>query len=149
MNKIAYIFIFLFIFSCNTEKTKKPNNFIEKDKMIDLIIDMKIAEKARTIQNKKKKKNLNYMAVVFEKHQIDSTQFKDNNAYYTDNIELYYEIYQTIQTRLKDSVSKYENLKKITDSLKRAENKKKLELNKQKKKLPINFKDKIKTVNKK
>ncbi len=130
MNKIAYIFIFLFIFSCNTEKTKKPNNFIEKDKMIDLIIDMKIAEKARTIQNKKKKKNLNYMAVVFEKHQIDSTQFKDNNAYYTDNIELYYEIYQTIQTRLKDSVSKYENLKKITDSLKRAENKKKLELNK-------------------
>ena len=124
MKNLLYILILIILFSCNKEEIKKPQNFIEKDKMIDLILDMKIAEKARTIINKNKKKNQKYMSLVFEKYKIDSTQFKENNDYYTEKLELYEEIYQEVQKRLNDSVKKYEDLKKEKDSIARLKRKK-------------------------
>ena len=132
MNKIIYILILFTLFSCQQEAVKKPTNFIDKNKMVDLIVDMKIAEKAKNVQNKDKKKNKNYMSFVFDKYQIDSLQFKENNDYYTNNIELYQEIYETVSTRLKDSVTKYKKIKKVNDSLAKLKNKKKLLLNKDK-----------------
>ncbi len=137
MQKITFIFILFLAFSCKEKKPQKPTHFIDKNKMIDLIVDMKIAEKARTIQNKDKKKNINYMAYVYEKYKIDSTQFKENNDYYTDNIAQYQEIYETVQKRLKDSVAKYKKLKKVHDSIVRAKKKKKPKLKMDKKKLKI------------
>jgi hypothetical protein len=139
MKKLIYILILIISFSCNKEEIKKPKNFIEKDKMIDLILDMKIAEKARTVPNNNKKKNRNYMSLVYEKYHIDSTQFKENNDYYTERLEVYEEIYKAVQKRLNDSVEKYEVLKKEKDSIARAKNKKKKNLNTDKKdiKLPL------------
>ena len=75
------------------------------------------------------------MSFVFDKYQIDSLQFKENNDYYTNNIELYQEIYETVNTRLKDSVTKY---KKVNDSLVKLKKKKKLLLKKDKLKKPAN-----------
>ena len=138
MNKIIYILILFTLFSCQQEAVKKPTNFIDKNKMVDLIVDMKIAEKAKNVQNKDKKKNKNYMSFVFDKYQIDSLQFKENNDYYTNNIELYQEIYETVSTRLKDSVTKYKKIKKVNDSLAKLKKKKKLLLNKDKFKKPAN-----------
>ena len=120
MKKALYIFLVsLIIFSCKKDAIKKPENFISKDKMIDLLVDMKIASKARSIKNRDSKKNLNYMSFVFEKYQIDSTQFKENNVYYVHHIEQYQEIYAAVQLQLKDSLAKYENIIKVRDSINR------------------------------
>lgn len=143
MRKIVLIFVLIVIFSCEQEESKKPINFIEKDKMIDLIVDMKIADKARTIINKDKKKNLNYMSVVFEKHNIDSLQFKENNAFYTENIELYKEIYLVVQARLKDSVAKYKDIKRVNDSITKQKRKNKSLLDKKNIKKPNELRNKI------
>ncbi|HIE45267.1 MAG TPA: DUF4296 domain-containing protein [Flavobacteriaceae bacterium] len=144
MNKIIYILTLFTLFSCQQEVVKKPTNFIDKNKMVDLIVDMKIAEKAKNIQNKDKKKNKNYMSFVFDKYQIDSVQFKENNDYYTNNIELYQEIYETVSTRLKDSVTKYKKIKKVNDSLAKIKKKEKLLLIKDKFKKPAKIKKKKK-----
>lgn len=136
MKQLFYLLLFTVIFSCREEKIKKPKDLIEKDKMIDLILDMKIADKAKSISNKNKKKNLNYMGLIYEKYHIDSTQFKESNDYYTEHLESYQEIYETVQKRLKDSVAKYKKVKKINDSIKREKKKKhKPKINKN---IPIN-----------
>ena len=125
MKNIIYIFILISTFSCKKEELKKPENFIEKDKMIDLILDMKIAEKARTVLTKDKVKKQNYMSFVYEKYHIDSTQFKESSDYYTEKLELYEEIYTVVKKRLNDSVKKYEALKTQKDSIAREKKKKK------------------------
>jgi len=135
MQKLTFILLLFFAFSCKEKKPQKAAHFIDKNKMIDLIVDMKIAEKARTIQNKDKKKNINYMAYVYEKYKIDSVQFKENNDYYTDNIAQYQEIYEEVQKRLKDSVAKYKKIKKVNDSILREKKKKKPKLKLDKSKL--------------
>lgn len=126
MKNLIYVVLILSVFSCKTEKKmEKPSNFIEKEVMIDLLLDMKIAQKARTVKNKSKKKNQNYMTTVFDKYQIDSIQFKENNNYYTEHLDVYHELYTVVQQRLKDSLTKYEKDKKEKDSLKREGLKKK------------------------
>ncbi len=125
MKNIFYLLPIVFLISCTNNKIKKPDNFIEKDKMVDLILDMKIAQKARTVKNIEKKKNQNYLTIVFEKYQIDSTQFKENNDYYTENLEIYHEIYKQVEMRLKDSVKKYTAIKTLKDSLNNEKKKKK------------------------
>lgn len=117
MGKISVLILLLIIFSCSKKEIKKPTNFIEKDRMINLIFDMKVAEKAKNIPNKDKKKNLNYMSFIFEKYNIDSIQFKESSDYYTDNIGQYQDIYEKVQLRLKDSIEKYKKRKKEKDSL--------------------------------
>ena len=116
MKQLIYILILFLLFSCNS---KKPENFIPKDKMISLLVDMKIASKTRNIKNNELKKNLNYMEFVYNKHKVDSTQFKENNSYYIDHIEMYQEIYAEVDRRLKDSLAKYEKQVKKTDSIRR------------------------------
>jgi len=128
MKTSLYIIILSILFSCQKKEIKKPNNFIEKNKMINLILDMKIAEKSRTIPTKNKKRNINYMSFVYEKYNVDSTQFKENNNYYIENLELYEEIYNEVNNRLKDSVKKYERLKKEKDSIAKKNKKDKLKL---------------------
>lgn len=121
MKTIIYIVILILFFSClPKEEVKKPANLIPKNKMIDLLVDMNIAKGTRNIKNKKQKKNLNYMSYVYDKHQIDSSQFKESNAYYIYNNVIYQSIYNEVHRRIKDSLNKYEIPIKIADSIKKA-----------------------------
>jgi len=125
MKNIFYILILLitFLFSCKKDTIEKPKNFIPKDKMIALLVDMKIANKTKTIKTKKLEKDLNYMSYIFEKHNIDSTQFKENNEYYIYHIVQYEDIYIEVQKRIKDSLAKYKKIVKTKDSLDRVKRK--------------------------
>ncbi len=120
LNMISYIIVLIIItFSCNERKLNKPKKFIDKSTMINLIFDMKVAEKTKNITDKYKKKNQDYLSFVYEKYKIDSLQFKENNDYYTENLGLYREIYKAVQQRLNDSIVKYKKIKKNKDSLAR------------------------------
>lgn len=123
MKNIIYILILLITFSCKKDTIEKPENFISKDKMIALLVDMKIANKTKTIKTIKLQKDLNYMSYVFEKHNIDSTQFKENNEYYIYHIAQYEDIYIEVQKRIKDSLAKYKKIVKTKDSLDRVKRK--------------------------
>ncbi len=117
MKNIRYILLLVLIYSCKPKVVDKPANFIPKEKMVDLLVAMKIAAKTKNFKNKKLQKGKNYMALVFEKYKIDSAQFRENNNYYVNNIEEYQEIYKKVHLRLKDSLAKYEKIGKKIDSL--------------------------------
>lgn len=86
--------------------------------MADILTDMYIAEGARSVQNKNLERNEDYMALVYEKYQIDSVQFSESNFYYTTKIDDYEEILKTVDDRLKVMKKKYDDLVKIEDSIK-------------------------------
>lgn len=119
MKNIILILTFLLFISCVEKGIKKPENLISKDKMVDLLFDMHISNKTRNIKNLTKEKNINYHAIISEKHKIDSTQFKESHAYYLYHIAEYEDIYKKLDIRFNTLFKKQEAIIKITDSIKK------------------------------
>lgn len=102
MKKVTYLILtIIFTVSC-TSKTiyKKPDNLIEKDKMINIWTDIYIARGAKSVQTKNLKKNINYLPLVFEKYKIDSVQLSESNFYYTSKIDEYQKMFEEVNKRL-------------------------------------------------
>lgn len=109
MSRFLILFLILYtFFACESKVNyQKPEKFISKEQMVELLFDMHMAVGTSSVPNLKLEKNRNYMSIVYEKYGIDSTQFKLNNIYYTSNIEEYEEIFEEVERRLdklKDSV---------------------------------------------
>lgn len=102
MKKLVYLFLtLLFIVSCNSKTIyKKPDNLIEKEKMIKIWTDIYIARGSRSVQTKDLRKNINYLPLVFEKYKIDSAQLSESNLYYTSKIDDYQKMFEEVNKRL-------------------------------------------------
>jgi len=118
MKKSVSIFLLLLIiFSCTSRTIyKKPDNLISEEKMIDIWTDIYIARGAKHIKTKDLRKNINYIPLVFKKHQIDSLQFSESNLYYTSTIDDYEKMFLEVEKRLKEQQEIY-NPKSELDSI--------------------------------
>ena len=73
----------LLLINCTSNTIiKKPDNLIPKNQMVDVLTDMFLASGGENIKNIHLQRKVNYFPLVFEKHHIDSTQFKESNFYY-------------------------------------------------------------------
>ena len=110
MKKTVYI-IFVFVFlSCESKvKYDKPDDLISKEQMIDLLTDIHLVNGTTGVKNKDLEKDKNYMSLIYEKYNIDSTQFAASNIYYTANISEYENIFEEVEKRLKNLQDKYNN----------------------------------------
>lgn len=103
------------------KKPEKPKNLISKDKMVNILIDVKLLASANTAERKTLDNfGVDRVHYLFEKHNIDSLQFALSNNYYAFNVKEYEEIY----TKVKDSL---EQLKTIYKDLELKEEKAKRE----------------------
>lgn len=104
------ILITALVVSCSksTVNYKKPDNLIPKEKMVDILYDMHLAVGTSNLQNVNLEKNRNYVSLVYEKHKIDSTTFAISNIYYTAEIEVYEEIFEEVEKRLKEIKDEYD-----------------------------------------
>ncbi len=120
MNKFFYIlFLSTFLYACTSNTiSKKPNNLISKNKMVDLLTDMLLASGGENIKNLNLERNVNYFPLVYKKHNIDSAQFTESNYYYTSKIDEYDEILRRVDERLKALKQKYDDKRKLEDSIK-------------------------------
>jgi len=119
-NNILILLLSIFIISCTSNTIyKKPKNLIPKDQMVDLLVDMQLAIGARSVKNINKKRNVDYMHLVYEKYGIDSTRFAESNFYYNTDIDQYGKILEKVKTRLEKIKKQYEKEQLIKDSLKR------------------------------
>ena len=121
MNKVFYILFLSIFFGACTSNTiiKKPKDLIPKKQMVDLLTDLFLANGGDNIKNINLQRNINYFPLVFEKHQIDTTRFKESNYYYTSTIDGYDEILGDVDKRLKALKKQYDDENKLKDSLKR------------------------------
>ena len=121
MTKYFYIVFLCFFLAACTSNTiiKKPENLISKNQMVDLLTDMYLANSSDNIKNINLQRNINYFPLLFEKHQIDTTRFKESNYYYTSKIDDYDEILAKVDTRLKALKKQFEEENSLNDSLNR------------------------------
>jgi len=101
MKQILFI-VFLAVFvSCESKvKYKKPDNLIPREQMINLLVDMHIATGTTSVKNILDEDEKNYMVLVYEKYQIDSTRFAESNFYYISNIGEYESIFNEVEKEL-------------------------------------------------
>lgn len=84
-------------------KPDKPKNLIPKDKMVYILLDLKLIG-AVTGRDKEVLDSAKALPepYVYKKYNVDSTQFAESNAYYAYFMDEYAEIY----TKVKDSLNK-------------------------------------------
>lgn len=104
MRIIAFIFgILLLVSGCGDEAVKKPDNLIEKDKMVDIIYDLSLVEAIRSQRPTVfEKNNINPNTYIYKKYGIDSLQFAKSNEYYASDIKGYKKIYEEVSKRLQE-----------------------------------------------
>jgi len=122
MKHLTILFLFsIFLFSCTSNTIfKKPDNLIPKDSMIDLLVDIQIANAAKSGKNLDGNFGINYMPLVYEKYKIDSARFVESSFYYTTDIDHYVKILKTVKARINTLHTENESLLEIEDSIKKA-----------------------------
>lgn len=100
----------VFLFSCESKVNyEKPKDLIPKEQMIDLLYDMHLAVGTSNLRNKNLEKDRNYMSLVYEKYNIDSTRFAISNIYYTSQVDEYEEMFEEVERRLEELHLKYQS----------------------------------------
>lgn len=101
MKALYAIVIIFFLIGCQENKVnyKKPADLIPKEEMINLIYDMHLAVAASNMKDVSLEKR-NYMSLVYEKYDVDSTRFANSNLYYTSRIQEYEEMFEEVERRL-------------------------------------------------
>jgi len=117
-NFLSILLASIFLVSCTSNTIiEKPKNLIPKEQMVDLLTDLLLANGSGSIKNTQLKRNVNYYPLVFEKYNIDTTQFKESNYYYASKVDEYDEIIRKVEARLEALSNQFEDERKLKDSL--------------------------------
>jgi len=114
MKKFIALICFVFlVISCKDTSVAKPNNLIDKDKMIDILLDVSLLEaiKSQNIDGGISSKEGYYF--IYKKYKIDSIQFVNSNKYYASDIEEYKKIIDKVKERLTKQTKNIEEKMKI------------------------------------
>ncbi len=115
MKKLILPLLFILLFSsCKNDVVKKPDNLIEKDRMVDVMYDLSLLEAMKyqspsAIETHK----IDPTEYIYIKYKIDSAQFVQSNMYYASDYKEYKNIYDQINARLKKNKSLVEASIKI------------------------------------
>lgn len=92
----------LLLTACGSEsKAEKPANLIEKNKMIDVLVDTYITNAARSKSFQEiKEENIRLDKFILQKYDIDSLQFVQSNAYYAHDIDDYVQMLEQVEARI-------------------------------------------------
>ena len=117
-NSLIFTIGLLFLFSCAEKLIEKPDNLIPRDKMVLILKEFAIVNAAKgTNLGKLKDNGIDPTTFVFEKYEIDSTQFVDSDRYYA-SLPLEYEtIYKEVESQLVLMGEEIQEQKKVKDSL--------------------------------
>ncbi len=102
MRHFFIICIVVLLLGCNSsDKPSKPDGLISKEKMSDILYDVFLLNAAKGINKKVLERNgISPQEYVYEKHNIDSLQFALSNNYYSYDAKTY----EAIMTKVKDKI---------------------------------------------
>ena len=101
MKNLVFLLVFLMVVSCAEKVVEKPENLIPKEKMTASLHDLAILNATKTtVGNKLDEAGIDIMEFLYEKYQIDSTQFAESDLYYASLPLEYQSIYTEVESRL-------------------------------------------------
>ncbi|MCH2490354.1 MAG: DUF4296 domain-containing protein [Flavobacteriales bacterium] len=111
LNIFFIAYLLLFVGCAETVEPEKPARLIAEEKMIDILTDAYLSNAARSVNNRLiRDKGVMLDSLIYSKHNIDSLQFAQSNAYYAAQMDTYSEMFKEVEARLM-------RLKKESDSL--------------------------------
>lgn len=100
--------LFLLSISCNSNAVKKPENLIEREKMVDIIFDLSILEAAKSQKPiVLEQYQIESNAYIYKRYAIDSLQFANSVKYYAADIEKYHAIYDSVNKRIEKKLKTF------------------------------------------
>lgn len=119
LSLFAFSVLTLFI-SCTGKTNSIPSRVIPKDKMVDVLVDIHLAEAAADNRGFTKPE-INLMMAskydsIFQKNETTFEQFKFSYDYYMNHPAEFSDIYSEVVNKLTTLVSKVRNEKKIKPS---------------------------------
>lgn len=128
MEKLWVILGALFLLSCqNVEKTKRPENLIPEQKMVEVLTDLSLLNSAKNY-NKRQLEETGFrpQEFLYEKHAIDSIRLAESTMFYAQNPGQLERIYSRVRSNLevlkRDLENTKEEEKRIEDSINAANN---------------------------
>jgi len=124
--KTAFLLVIIvFLMSCENLEMKKPSNLISENQMVEILYDVVLINSAKNVNKQLLEKNIkNPEAYIYNKHNIDSLQFVESNAYYTFKSDIYKSIYEKLELKLTTQKTEHEALvkekKRIKDSIRKS-----------------------------
>jgi len=124
--KTAFLLVIIvFLMSCENLEMKKPSNLISENQMVEILYDVVLINSAKNVNKQLLEKNIkNPEAYIYKKHNIDSLQFVESNAYYTFKSDVYKSIYEKLEWKLTTQKTEHEALvkekKRIKDSIRKS-----------------------------
>ena len=111
-----------FLFTgCGEELIRRPENLIPQEQMTNILYDVALMNAIDdTYPETLEDNNIEVMELIYEKYEIDSSQYVLSDRYYASRPHLYEEIYQELHDRLKDqrdSISLILSPNKAKDSI--------------------------------
>lgn len=99
------IFILLLL-SCGEKTARlpdKPNWLIEENKMVDIIVDLRIADAATySIPNKPPRDKAKDWNFIMKKHKIADSTFRKSHDYYAGNPEVAERLYEKVIDKISE-----------------------------------------------
>ena len=104
MIKKGYILLLfmLTVLSCHDiERPQKPDNFIEQEKMTDILYDISLLRALKTYSvNDMRALGIEPDSFIYDKYEIDSLQLAQSIDYYSVNFNEYIAMWEEVGTRL-------------------------------------------------
>jgi hypothetical protein len=109
-----FLAILMVLASCQKDTIEKPDNLIEREKMVDIIYDLSILQAMRNGNQAVLDSNkINPSTYIYKKYKVDSLQFARSNQYYAaENIKNYEKMYVAVNDRLLANKAKADTLAK-------------------------------------
>lgn len=109
----------LLLYACQSvDRKKEPTTLLDEAKMVQLLTDIAYIKAAKSTNSQiVEKNNINPKLYILGLHGIDSTVFAENNAWYSNNMEVYGGILQKVKVKLEKQRDRYELLKIKEDSV--------------------------------
>ena len=129
MIKKGYILLLvvLAVVSCHDiERPKKPDNFIEREEMTDILYDISLLRALKTYSvNDMRALGLEPDTFIYDKYDVDSLQLAQSIDYYSVNFNEYTSIWEEVNARLTTQRDEIQFEQNDLDSIRIEESKRK------------------------
>ena len=122
---VTLFFGMILLVACAEKVVKEPKNLIPKEKMTEILHDLAILNASKSLTSSKlKDSGIEVMEFLYEKYDIDSTQFSQSDLYYASIPLEYQSIYEGVEARIKKQKDTLEAIgERRNDSIRKANKK--------------------------
>ena len=102
-------------FACKDEIIEKPKKLIDQKTMVEILYDLTILDALKANQSSiLTDNNIDPNQYIYQKYNIDSLQFVQNNKYYATDVKAYKKMYEIIEKRLEEQTILNDSILKKT-----------------------------------